>query len=107
MDLNSDTFILKRKYDISEQTIVLLEGVLLYRQPLEDLIDFKIFLDIDFDEVLRRATVRDVPKYGSQFLEKYRKKYIPIQQWYLSSCDPKGKSDIVVDNSNPRCPLLI
>lgn len=107
LDLDSDSFVLKRKYDITEQTIVLLEGVLLYRQPIEDFIDFKIFLDIEFEEVIRRATVRDVPKYGIEFLEKYRKKYIPIQQWYLRFCDPKGKSDIVVDNSNPQCPRIL
>lgn len=107
LDLDSDSFVLKRKYDITEQTLVLLEGVLLYRQPIEDFIDFKIFLDIEFEEVIRRATVRDVPKYGIEFLEQYRKKYIPIQQWYLRVCDPKGKSNIVVDNSNPKCPRIL
>ena len=107
LDLDSDLFTLKRQYDISVETIVVLEGVLLYREPLEDFIDFKIFLDISFDEVIRRAIIRDVPKYGTQFLDKYREKYIPIQQWYLESCDPKGKSNIVVDNSNPNQPLFL
>ncbi len=107
LDLDSDSFTLKKQFDISQETLVILEGVLLYREPLEDFIDFKIFLDISFDEVIRRATVRDVPKYGAHFLDKYREKYIPVQQWYLESCNPKEKCNVIVDNSNPRHPLIL
>ena len=107
LDLDSDTYTLRRPYDIEQETLVILEGVLLYRSPIEDLIDFKIFLDISFNEVINRASIRDVPKYGAQFLEKYREKYIPIQQWYLEECNPKGKSDIVVDNSDYKKPFIL
>lgn len=106
LDLDSDTYTLKRSYEIEPGTFVILEGVLLYRPPIENFIDYKIFLEISFDEVINRASIRDVPKYGSQFLDKYREKYIPIQQWYLESCDPKGKSNAIVDNSDYKNPTL-
>ena len=107
LDLDSDTYTLKNHYDIRQDTLVLLEGVLLYRSPIEDLIDFKIFLDISFEEVAKRASVRDVPKYGIQILDKYQEKYIPIQQWYLQTHNPKGKSDVVVDNSDFKNPFIL
>lgn len=77
-----------------------MEGVLLFRDPLNQYIDYRIYIHIDFDEVLRRAEIRDVPKYGVEFLQKYEDKYIPIQKMYLEKYDPLHKSDVVIDNKN-------
>lgn len=106
LDLDSDTFTLERTYYISRDTLVILEGVLLYRKPIEDFIDFKIFLDIGFDEVIRRAYARDVPKYGPAFLDKYHSKYIPIQRRYLAECLPMKKSNVIIDNNDPLNPKI-
>lgn len=106
LDLDSDTYCVERQYDILQDTLLIVEGVLLYCEPLADYIDFKVFLDIDFEEVIRRATYRDVPKYGAEFLLKYHDKYIPIQKWYLSTCRPKSKSDIVVNNQDFKHPFI-
>ena len=34
----------------------------LFREPLVEYLDYRIFLEIGFDEVLRRAAIRDVPE---------------------------------------------
>ncbi|MBN1778495.1 MAG: HAD hydrolase-like protein [Clostridiales bacterium] len=106
LDLDRDTHTLKRRYDIGRDTLVILEGVLLYREPIADLIDYKIYLDIGFDEALRRASARDVPKYGGQILDRYRQKYIPVQQLYIDTYKPKEKCDIIVDNTDPGNPFI-
>ncbi|HWI53503.1 MAG TPA: hypothetical protein VNT01_15280 [Symbiobacteriaceae bacterium] len=107
LDLDSDTFNQHRHYAIDDQTIVIVEGVLLYREPLDRYFDLKVYLDIGFDEVLRRAGERDVPLYGPAFLDRYRSKYIPIQQWYLTTHDPRGKSHLVIDNTDFRRPRVL
>lgn len=107
LDLDSDTYSIQRQYDIDADTYVILEGVLLYRPPLEANIDYKVYLDIDFDEVLRRAEIRDVPQYGRGFLQKYREKYIPIQQWYIETYRPHDMADLVVVNQNYRRPVIL
>lgn len=92
-------------YNIDENTIVLIEGVLLFREPLLKYLDTTVFLHIDFDEVLRRMQVRDVPKYGEGFIKKYTNKYIPVQRKYLEEYRPEQRSDIVINNQdyfNPR-----
>jgi uridine kinase len=86
---------------------VILEGVLLYREPINEYFDCRIFLDISFEEVIKRASLRDVPKYGTKFLEKYKQKYIPIQQWYLEKYKPKEISNCVIDNADYNCPKFI
>ena len=106
LDLAGDTFTNRKHYRIVPETIVLLEGVLLYREPLDQYFDFRIFLDITFEEVLRRAERRDVPGCGPEFLGRYHRKYIPIQKWYLDTHSPVERSDLVVDNNDCHRPRV-
>ncbi len=107
LDLNTDEFNIRKSLDIDSQTVVIIEGVLLYREPIDEFFDTRVYLDISFDEVLSRARIRDVPKYGTAFLQRYRSKYIPIQKKYLSKYQPQSKSHIVVDNNNYNKPEII
>jgi len=105
LNLDTDKYENLIHYRIDSQTIVLLEGTLLFRPPIGEYIEGKVFLHVDFEEMLKRATIRDVPKYGESFLEKYRLKYIPIQKRYIQEHKPKEQCDIFIDNndySNPR-----
>lgn len=107
LDLDENTFTKKTHFITNDHTVMILEGVMLYRPPLNELFDYKIFLDISFDEVLRRAEIRDVPKYGEAFLQRYIDKYIPAQKMYLEKFSPKEQSDFVIDNNNPLHPVEI
>ena len=75
LDLDSDLYTNVKDIDIDMSTIVIIEGVLLFREPIEEYFDIKIYIDISFNEVLRRAEIRDVPKYGEKFLTKYKKQF--------------------------------
>lgn len=100
LDLETDLFDRKVSYAIDPGTILVLEGVLLFREPLDQYIDVRIFLDTDEQEVLRRAEMRD----GKDSRESYVSKYIPIQRWFEEVCDPRGRADLVIDNNNPGRP---
>ncbi|MTI49769.1 P-loop NTPase fold protein [Sporosalibacterium faouarense] len=106
LDLGTDTFTNKRKYNISENTIVILEGVLLYRKPIDEYLDYRIFIDIDFNEVIKRAKSRDVPIFGKSIISKYKNKYIPIQKWYLDTYKPRKKANIVINNNDYNHPKI-
>jgi phosphoglycolate phosphatase len=107
IDLDADTPTAIRRYTIHRDTIVLVEGVLLYRPPIDIYFDLRIFLHISFDEVLRRAIARDIPHYGDDYLERYRFRYIPAQQWYLDTYQPHTRSDFVIDNTDYVNPHII
>lgn len=105
IDLGTGEFTNTIHFDIDRETVVLLEGVLLFRPPLLDYLDYKIYLDISDDEILRRARERDVPRFGEAIYDKFITRYIPVQHRYVAECRPKEVSDIVVDNNdygNPR-----
>jgi uridine kinase len=107
IDLDADTPTAMRRYTVRRETIVLVEGVLLFRPPIDTYFDLRIFLHIPFDEVLRRAAARDVPHYGDDYLERYKFRYIPAQQWYLQTYRPQERSDFVVDNTKLGFPRLL
>lgn len=107
LDLDTDTYTNQKRYQITPGSIVLLEGVLLYRDPIDSYFDYRIFLDISFEEVLRRAEIRDVPKYGREFLERYKVKYIPIQQRYLQESKAKERCNCLIKNNDYHHPVVI
>lgn len=106
LDLSTDTTTNRKRYRTEDRTIIILEGVMLYRAPIDPLLDYRIYLDISFEEVLRRARIRDVPIYGEEFLEKYENKYIPAQKIYMEQYQPKGKCQLVIDNNNYQRPRV-
>lgn len=107
LDLNTDEYCNTKNFQVDEDTIIIFEGVLLYREPINKYFDYRIFLDITFEEVLERARKRDVPIYGEAFLDKYKTKYIPIQKWYLENYKPKESSDLVIDNNDYNNPVIV
>jgi phosphoglycolate phosphatase len=107
LDLDTDTYEKLIHFQIDKNTILLIEGVLLFREPLLSFLEGKVFLNISFEEVMNRALLRDVPKYGETFLQKYSKKYIPIQKRYLLEHNPEQNSDIVIDNEDFLKPRIV
>ncbi len=67
--------------DIDEDTVVLIEGVLLYRPWL-----------INKTEILSRGEIRGVSRSGKWILNKYKTRYIPVHQCYLSEDRPLSDS---------------
>lgn len=55
LDLNSDKYEVRKHYSCDQSTIVLFEGVFLFRPELAPYINYKVFLDISFEELRRRA----------------------------------------------------
>jgi uridine kinase len=90
-------------------SILVFDGVFLLRPELIDLWDFRIFLFVDYAEVLRRVAVRDRELFGSSeaALDRYRTRYIPGQMIYFMTVRPWTLADIVLDNSIPASPVIL
>lgn len=92
---------------VSKNALIIFDGVFLLRKEIDKFWDIKIFLDITFNEVLKRATKRDKYLFAEEklLLDKYRERYIPGQKIYLEEENPKQKADIVIkydDYENPE-----
>ena len=106
LDLRTDSYEIEKAFSFTEETIVLLEGVYLFRKELAPYIDYKIFLDISMKESRRRAAIRDVPVFGEEIMRRYDEKYLPVQARYLEEYPPLDIADIIIDNDNWEYPII-
>jgi uridine kinase len=89
--------------------ILLFDGVFLLRPALIEQWDFTIFVETDFETTLARALQRDADLFGSveEVRKRYEQRYIPGQRLYYDECRPKEHADIIVDNNDPKNPVVI
>jgi uridine kinase len=93
---------------VPPETILLCDGVFLHRPALIDGWDVSIYVRIRFDEVLRRAAIRDAERFGGAgaTVARYRRRYLPGQRLYLAEVDPAALADAILDNDDPAHPRL-
>jgi uridine kinase len=107
-DLHADEPVRDPQSVAPPEAVLLLDGVFLLRPELNDLWDFRVFLEVDAEEALRRALVRDEDLFGSpdEALRRYRNRYVPAQLAYLDEVDPTSLADVVVENTDVSAPTL-
>ena len=104
LDLNTDKYENRKQYSFQQDTIVIIEGVFLFRKELSPYIDYRVFLDISFEECERRAIARNIPVCSDDVLRKYDEKYLPAQEQYLKKYLPQEAADMLIDNNNWKHP---
>lgn len=106
LNLHTDKYEVEKEFSFNKDTIVVFEGVFLFREESAPYIDYKIFIDISFEESKNRAIIRDVPIFGEEIIKKYDEKYLPAQKKYLEKFPPTKAADIVIDNVNWEYPKI-
>lgn len=89
-------------------SILVFDGVFLLRPELVSLWDLRIYLDISYDEMMRRGLQRGMDN-GEETVdheELYAQRYIPGQKLYHLHSAPKRRADIIIDNNDPRNPRI-
>lgn len=90
-------------------TALLFDGVFLLRPELEGCWDLSMFIDVDPSTSLQRALKRDGELFGTpEAIERrYRQRYLPGQELYLSRVHPDQRADVLIDNNDPTAPRLL
>jgi phosphoglycolate phosphatase-like HAD superfamily hydrolase/uridine kinase len=102
LDVETDKASVKKQYTITPDTVIIVEGVFLFRKELAPYLDYKLYLDISFEESKRRAVARD----PAAIIQKYDEKYLPAQQKYIQEYSPASMADMVIDNTDWRYPTI-
>ncbi|GAA3599303.1 uridine kinase [Kribbella ginsengisoli] len=92
----------------SADAVLLADGAFLQVPALVDHWDLRIYVQVSFDEVLRRGSARDQAWMPSAAAaeERYRKRYIPGERMYVDQIRPRALVQVVVDNEEPARPVL-
>ena len=90
---------------VPERGLLIVDGIFLQRDELRDFWDVAVFLDVPFEVSVARMAVRDGsdpdPAHPSQA------RYVEGQRIYFDTCDPRGRADVVVDNSDLAWPSIV
>ncbi|MDG4822348.1 uridylate kinase [Asanoa sp. WMMD1127] len=91
-----------------DDAVLVADGCFLQRPELDPHWDLRIFVDIPFDEVLRRGIDRDQAWMAgaAEAERRYRTKYIPGERRYLTDVQPRERAQLVVDNRDFQAPRL-
>ena len=87
----------KKKY-----SLVILEGIFIYKPQLVDLFDLKIYLDIDISLGRKRFAERRSLKQDKRPFEIYDEIWMLSHIRYESEVHPKRISDLVIDYNDER-----
>ncbi len=93
----------------AENAVMRVDGVFLFRPELNDLWDFRIFVDIDVAQVLERGARRDEVWMGSHAaaVALYRERYIPSEEIYVAAVGPHALANVIVDDRDLTAPRIV
>lgn len=88
--------------------VLIADGAFLQRPELDEYWDLRIYVDVSFETVLSRGTVRDAAWMDSpeSAAHRYRTRYIPGEQLYVTQIAPTTRAQIVLDNEDPAHPVI-
>ena len=107
LDLATDSYQLRRRYEVRPESVVILEGVFLFRDALQGYLDLSVFLEVSFDVARDRGCARDASTIGEDARRRYDEKYLPAQQRYIDRVNPRRLADFVVENCDWDRPRLL
>jgi uridine kinase len=106
-DVRTDLTVSAPAVTIDSNSVLLFEGIFLFRSQLELYWDFRILLYIDAATSLSRAVERDSRESPEEVLRrKYKLRYDPAWQIYIDRDDPEAKADVIIDNRDFRNPEI-
>jgi uridine kinase len=81
-----------------EDAVLIVDGVFLQRPEVRECWDLVVWVEVSFQEALRRALLRDAERFGGreEARARYVRRYLPGQRRYLEECRPHHTADVVV-----------
>lgn len=89
-------------------TVLLFDGAFLLRPELDGCWELSVFVEVDPAVSLKRGSERDVVLFGTSHAgeRRYRERYLPGQELYMSQVRPDQRADVLINNNDPESPHL-
>lgn len=104
-DLERDVVVELEPLRAPDDALVLVEGIFLHRDELAGRWDRSIYVDVPFEESIRRMAARDGTLGGPD--DPRMRRYVDGQRRYFEVCRPWERASVVLDNSDWSAPRLL
>ena len=96
-------------HEVSDDAVVIVDGILMLHPELAAHWDYVIWLDVDTETMVGRACQRDSNWYGSREAaeRRYRQFRLPIYAWYERLAEPSRHAHAIIDNRDFERPRLL
>ncbi len=105
-DYTVDKKIISPLQEAKLDSILIFDGVFTHQIELRDYWDYSIYLHIDEEESLRRGIRRNLGN-EEEARRRYKARYIAGQRLYHAEMEPKKHADIIIDNNDPKNPVIL
>jgi uridine kinase len=106
-DIRTDMPISAPPVRVEAHSVLLFDGVFLFRTELNAYWDFRILLEVDAATSISRAVERDAIDQPDVVRRKYGERYEPAWQIYVAKECPVSKADVIVDNRDFLRPQIL
>jgi len=106
-DCENDCDIDGKRIKISNNSIVLIDGIFLHRASLRNFWDLTLFLKTDFEVSIPRGNSRSGVTLSSNPLDPENSRYVKGQEMYLKECNPELAATIVINNNDLESAYII
>jgi len=107
-DFRTESEICPQPVIVSDASILLFEGVLLFPPVLTSHFDIKLYIDVSEEVAVKRACERDgsALKQADEIKDDFHKRYLPGQLSYREKCKVFDSVDFIIKNDNYQNPIL-
>lgn len=95
-DHGSDTHVQADPVHVSEDAVVVVEGMFLHRDELIGARDLSVFLEVPFEVSVCRMAARDGTSPRHE--DPANRRYVEGQRIYLTTCMPRDRATFVIAN---------
>lgn len=108
IDLATDTPVDEPPVQAAPDEVVVVDGSFLGRPEVGGRWDLRIWLEVPFAVAQARGAARDADLLGGAdaAAQAFEQRYHAAFRRYIHECDPAGRADIVIDNTDPTTPKL-
>jgi len=91
-----------------DDAVLIVDSVFALRPEYNTYWDFRIWLEVESKVAAARGIARDLDAEGIDEATRVRRdRYGPAEEIYIAEVRPIAKSDLIIDNNDYACPMIL
>lgn len=107
-DQATDTEMISDDQKADNHSVIIIDGVFLFREDLVKYWSLKILLEVADDIIIERGARRDTTRIGNyeDARDRYINRYVASQTIYYNKENPEKSADIIINNDDYNLPFV-